>query len=109
MSGRRCRGRVRTGSARFQMTEDRLVAGVRRGLHDHALRVVGLRGGSSLGDLISRRQCVICGDHTGLDFVSRERAGVLDVDSRGIAGSLSPSSIISTFDRIGPAGTPAHL
>ena len=47
-------GRVRTGSAPFQITEGSRAADVRRDLHDHVLRVVGLRGVSVPGDPVSR-------------------------------------------------------
>nr|CAD1817839.1 unnamed protein product [Ananas comosus var. bracteatus] len=67
---------------------DRLVVDVHRGLHDHALRVVGLRGDSCLVDLVSSdssreiHDASFLGDHTGLNSASRKRAGVLDVADR---------------------------
>lgn len=64
---------------------------VHRGLHDHVLRVVGLRGDSDLVDPNNRdssreghRGVSFVGDHTDLGSVNRERASVLDVVSQGI-------------------------
>nr|CAD1832657.1 unnamed protein product [Ananas comosus var. bracteatus] len=81
------------------MTKDRPLADVRRGLHDHAFRVMGLRGGSDLGNLISSdssrglRSALSMRDRTSLDIVSSERAGVLPADLL-VLGQLQDFDIV---------------
>nr|CAD1837511.1 unnamed protein product [Ananas comosus var. bracteatus] len=99
----------------FRTAEDSRAADVRRGLHDHVLRVVGLRGVSVLGDLSAgadSEDATVC-DLRGTTLapaVRAERGQMLRMWSAGThEGSLSPSSISSTIISFSTTSTTAVL